>query len=93
MNVDDLYKGKCLITFRYPDGSEIQCVSTLNEELLKNLALDYVDGFVDLITRKVIPNDLFNEVEDVFIELDKNPNLSLLDEVFQNPIKRRWEDA
>lgn len=93
MEVDILYKGKCLITFRYPDGSEIQCVTTLNQELLENLGLDYVDGFVDLITRKIIPFDLFTEVKDIFIDYGKEPNLSPLDEIFQNPIKRRWEDA
>lgn len=93
MSVDDLYKGKCLITFRYSDGSEVQCISTLNEELLKNLALDHVDGLVDLITRKIIPNELFYDIGDIFIELDKTTNLSILDELFQNAIKRRWEDA
>lgn len=93
MFVDDLYQGKCLITFRYSDGSEVQCISTLNEELLKNLALDHIDGLVDLITRKIIPNELFYDIKDIFIELNKTPNLSILDELFQNAIKRRWEDA
>lgn len=93
IDVDKLYEGKCLLTFRYPDGSEIQCISTLNEEILKNLALDYVDGFVDLITRKIIPNELFIEVRDIYVDLNKSTNLSPLDEMFSNAIKRRWEDA
>lgn len=90
-DIEDLYKGKCLITFRETDGSEVQCVATLNEELLKNLALDHVDGIVDLISRKIIPTELFLETKDVFVEYGKEPHLSLLDETFQNPIKRRWE--
>jgi hypothetical protein len=91
--IDDLYKGKCLVTLRYSDGSEIQCISTLKEEILQNLSLDYVDGLVDLLTMKIIPNDIMLEVDSVTVELNKNILLSPLDETFIDAIKGRWEDA
>lgn len=93
MAIEDLYTGRCLITFRYPDGSEIQCVSTLNSELLDNLGLDYLDEFVDLLSYKIIPSELFTEVEDITIEKKDKTNLSMLDDYFQNAIKRRWKDV
>lgn len=92
VNIDDLYVDKCLMTFRYHDGSEVQCIVTLNQQILQRLSLDSVDGFVDLLSYKIIPMELFTETETVYIELGEEPKLSFLDEFFQEAIKRRWED-
>lgn len=93
MDVDNLYKGRCLLTFRYPDGSEIQCITTLNSELLANLNLDYLDDFVDLLSYKIIPSELFAEIDDITIEYTDKTNLTMLDSYFQDAIKRRWKDV
>lgn len=91
--VNELYKGECLITLTYPDGSEIQCISTLNKDILTNRGLLSVDGLVDLSTNKIIPSDLIIEVDSIDVQLGKRKNLSPLDKTFELAIKRRWEDA
>lgn len=93
VDIDMLYEDYCVLTFRYSDGSEVQCVSTLNLSILKNLELDYIDGIVDLLSYKIIPNDLFLNIYELKIERGKELSLSLLDEYFQKSIKRRWSDV
>lgn len=89
-SIDMLYEDYCVLTFRYSDGSEVQCVSTLNLSILKSLGIDYIDGIVDLLSYKIIPNDLFLNIYELKIEKGKELSLSPLDEFFQKSIKRRW---
>lgn len=91
--VDELYNGECLVTLTYPDGSEIQCISTLNRDILANRGLLSVDGLVDLSTNKIIPSDLIIEVDSIDVQIGKRKNLSPLDKTFELAIKRRWEDV
>lgn len=91
MNIDALYFGECLITFKYSDGSEIQCISTLNKDILRDNYIESVDGLVDLLTMRLIPTELFIDAEEIYIESKSITNLTELDEFFQSKIKRRWK--
>ena len=93
INVDKLYDGYCVISFKYADGSEVQCVSTLNLNLLESLGLSDIDGIIDLITYKIIPDNMFLDIDDIVIKEGKEISLTSLDNLFQMSIKRRWEHA
>lgn len=84
-----LQKGYCVLTIKYSDNSQVQCITTLNLELLHKLNLDYIDGFVDILSRKEIPPELLitNEVS---IKEGTQLTLSKLDLLFLKGIKEGW---
>lgn len=88
-NINDLKEGYCVLTIRYPDGSEVQCITTLNPQILKRSGLQYLDGLVDCSARKEIPAELLIENE---VEIHKGTELTLsnLDRLFLNGIKEGW---
>ena len=92
-DIDMLYNGYCIISFKYEDSSEVQCVSTLNLEILKNLGLSHIDGFIDLLTYKLIPDDMFLNISNISIKEGKETTLGNLDSFFQMQIKRRWQNV
>jgi hypothetical protein len=94
MNYEPLFNGRCVLTIRFFDGSEIQSITTLNKDILESLELDKVDGLVDLISLKLIPPELIAR-EDTKITITPGTRLSLnpLDALFQDSIKRYWESA
>lgn len=85
----DLKEGYCVIEIRYPDGSEVQCVTTLNQKILERTGLQFIDGLVDFSCRKEIPPELLIENE---VSLHKGNQLTLsnLDKLFLNGIKEGW---
>lgn len=89
MNTDLLFKGFCRLRIIYPDSSEVQCITTLNPTELSKMNLNYVDGFVDVTTRREIPSELLT-TQRVEIEEGTNLTLSKLDALFQNAIKNTW---
>lgn len=89
MNTDLLFKGFCRLRIIYPDNSEVQCITTLDQNELSKMNLDYVDGFVDVITRREIPPELLT-TQRIVIEEGATLSLSTLDALFQNAIKNTW---
>lgn len=84
-----LQKGYCVLTITYRDGSEVQCITTLNPGLLQRLGLGHIDGFVDITVRKEIPAELLIN-NDVSIKEGTTLTLSELDKLFMKGIKEGW---
>lgn len=89
LNTELLFEGECVLCIKFPDGSEIQSVTTLNPEILRNLGLNHVDGLVDIITRRDIPME-YLATQEIVITPGRKLTLNPLDRLFQNNIKRRW---
>ena len=89
MDINSLFDRKMIIVFRLPDYSCLQCVTTLNPTLLKELGLDHIDGLVDLQTRRIIPEDMFTYSFELYEE--GNYQLPSLDSLFQEGGKTHWE--
>jgi hypothetical protein len=94
MDYEPLFHGRCVLTVRFKDGSEIQSITTLNRDILESLELEKVDGLVDLINLKLIPPELIarNDTQ-VVITPGTKLTLNPLDALFQDSIKRYWESA
>ena len=92
MNIEPLFKGRCVISIKFSDGSEIQTISTMSKEILESLDIVDCDGFVDLTCMRIIPPELLLR-EDTEITINPGTKLTLdpLDELFQNSIKNTWE--
>jgi hypothetical protein len=88
-DISKLQDGYCVLTITYPDNSEVQCITTLNPDLLSRLDLDYIDGLVDITIRKEIPAELLIE-NDISIMKGTQLTLSKLDLLFLNGIKEGW---
>lgn len=94
MNIKDLKKGKGRITFTYYDGTRIVIVTTLSETLLYKEGLPSIDGFIDILSQRVVPMYLFKEVDHIKIDgqID-NPyfDLTPIEVLLQEGVKMVWE--
>ena len=91
MNINLLFDGIYYLTFILSDGSQIRCKTTLNSDILHNLGYANVDGFVDLLSGRVIPEDMFT-FDFVISSLDSQA-LPRLDSLFQDGGKVHWKLA
>ncbi len=84
-----LFDRICDIVFTLEDNSEVLCTVTLNDEILASKGWKSVDGFIDLITGRVIPPDLFSIPFNIY-EHDTY-KLSPLDKIFNDGGKISWQ--
>lgn len=92
MNADTLFLQLCRIVFTYPDNSKIICTSTLNEVILNKNNLTSVDGLVDFLSMKIIPEELFSECDikiDGFVE-DPFFDVNVFYAFVQEGVKTLW---
>lgn len=94
MDIEILFKRRCLVSLSFSDGSEIQCITTLNPTILESLNLSEVDNFVDLTCMKKIPNELL-VADNIKVTISPTTKITLseLDLLFQDSIKNHWENA
>lgn len=76
------------IVFTLADGSQILCATTLNNGILAKRGWDSFDGFIDLITEREIPPDMFNHVFTIYEH--NTYELAPLDKIFNNGGKVSW---
>lgn len=57
-----LFEGICTLNFRFEDGSVIQCISSLNEDVLRMHGLGSIDALLDLEERRPIPEYLLEKL-------------------------------
>lgn len=77
------------IVFTFEDGSEILCAVTLNEDILTSMGWNNVDGFIDILSGRVIPPGLFSMP--FTIHEQGTYKLSSLDEIFNDGGKLSWQ--
>lgn len=58
-DITKLFTDICDIVFSLEDNSEILCVTTLNKGILAKRGWDSFNGFIDLLTEREIPPELF----------------------------------
>lgn len=87
--MNELFSNIVDLVFTLEDGSELLCKTTLCSEILNNLGLGHVDGFVDLSTNRIIPEDMFEY--DFIVKPEGTHKLSALDSFFQLGGKVHWE--
>lgn len=78
------------VVITYPDGSQLEIVTTLNEEILGDYD-DKYDGFIDLVERLKVPNELFSEEVKIEVFPDMERHISKLSEFVQKGVKSLWE--
>lgn len=83
-----LFTGIYDIVFTLADGSQILCAVTLDNGILAKRGWDSFDGFIDLITEREIPPDMFSY--DFEIYEHNTYKLKHLDELFNNGGKVSW---
>lgn len=90
--MNDLFSRVCEILFTFDDGSTTLCTATLNEAILAERGFESVNGFVDLSSGKIIPEDLF---DNPFTILPQNTKAkqTRLDEIFNSGGKVHWSPA
>ena len=84
-----LFDGVYDIVFTLADGSEILCAVTLNTGILARRGWDSFDGFIDLITEREIPQDLFSYNYKIYEH--NTYKLKPLDELLHNGGKISWQ--
>lgn len=84
-----LFDGIYDIVFTLADGSQILCAVTLDNRILAKRGWDSFDGFIDLITEREIPLDLFSY--EFHIYNHNEYKLSKLDEIFSSGGKVAWK--
>lgn len=87
--MNELFNGIVDLVFTLGDGSELLCKTTLCCEILNSLGLGAVDGFVDLSTNRIIPEEMFEY--DFTVKPEGTHELSALDSFFQPGGKAHWE--
>ena len=90
--MDELFSRVCKIVFTFEDGSTILCETTLNQELLNNRGFNEVNGFVDLSSGRIIPEELFDLPFEI-LPHNTNPNRTSLDTLFDIGGKIHWSTA
>ena len=84
-----LFNQICDIVFTLEDNSQMLCKTTLNEGILSQHGWADLDAFVDLLSNRIIPDEMF---ENDFIILDENTaSLSELDSMFIDGGKISWK--
>lgn len=77
------------IVFRMSDGSEILCRTSLNPDILQAKGYANVDGFVDFLSSRIIPQEMFEQ--EFSIEPQGEYQLNSLDAIFQTGGKVHWD--
>lgn len=85
-----LEEGICTLVVTYSDGSQLEIVTTLNEETLRDYDADY-DGFIDLVERLQVPNEVFTEDATIEVFPDMTSRISKLDKFIQKGVKGLWK--
>lgn len=90
--MQQLFSSICDIIFTLEDNSQIRCRTTLDPKLLQEQGYNSnIDGFIDLSSGRLIPEDLF---ENSFIICSESENpLSDLDKMFNLGGKIHWNIA
>lgn len=78
------------VVITYPDGSQLAIVTTLNTEILRDYDEDY-DGFIDLVERLRVPNEIFTEEASIEVFPDMEEHISKLSEFVQRGVKSLWK--
>lgn len=94
MDIEELNHNKGRMTFKYYDGTRIVVVTTLSETLLYKEGLPSVDGFIDILSRRVVPLYLFKEVSQITIDNHIDCpyfDLTPIEIVLQEGVKMVWE--
>lgn len=86
--MNELFKRICTVIFTLGDGSKIICRVTLNSEILAENGMLDVDGFVDLMSMREIPEELFEQEFEICEDTHK---ISNLDKMFQDGGKLQWK--
>lgn len=84
-----LFDRICDIVFTLEDGSQILCAVTLDRGVLAKRGWDSFDGFIDLITEREIPQDMF--LYDFTVYEHNEYKLSKLDAIFSSGGKVSWK--
>lgn len=87
--MEKLFYDLCDIVFTLGDGTQILCKSTLNSEILRKAGYDTTDGFVDFMSKRLIPEELFSRPFQVLAE--DTARLSELDSMFISGGKVAWQ--
>lgn len=77
------------IVFSLEDNSEVLCVTTLNKGILAKRGWDSFNGFIDLLTEREIPPEMF--LQDFKIYNHGSYTLSKLDSIFNSGGKISWK--
>jgi hypothetical protein len=88
MDLNILFDDLCTLKFIYPDGSIVECISTLNRNLLRLYGLDGIDGLVDLLSSKPIPSYLLDKLTE--IHKGANKDLDPLDLLLESGTRLGW---
>jgi hypothetical protein len=84
-----LEEGICTVVITYSDGSQLEIITTLNDEILGDYDSNY-DGFIDLVERLQVPNEVFTEDATVEVYPDMTSRISKLDKFIQKGVKGLW---
>lgn len=87
--MNSLFDRICDVVFILKDGSQILCKVTLNENILQKLGYAMSDDFIDIMTGRIIPDELFDNKFQVLPE--DTVVLSELDKMFLDGGKISWK--
>lgn len=90
LGMEVLENGIGTIVVTYKDGSQIAVVTTLDTEILRDYD-DTYDGFIDLVERLRVPNELFSEEVSIEVFPDMEEHISKLSEFVQRGVKSLWK--
>ncbi len=84
-----LFNGIYDIVFTLADGSQVLCAVTLNVGILARKGWDSFNGFIDLITEREIPPDMFSYKFQIYEH--GSYALTPLDAIFSDGGKISWK--
>lgn len=84
-----LFEDLCDIVFTLEDNSQILCQTTLNQSILKRYGWDLKDDFIDFLSNRIIPFEMFDY--DFKIAPKNTVVLADLDRMFLNGGKVSWK--
>ena len=87
--MNSLFDRICDVVFILKDGSQILCKVTLNENILQKFGYAMSDDFIDIMTGRIIPDELFDNKFQVLPE--DTVVLSELDKMFLDGGKISWK--
>lgn len=86
--MDSLFCELVDIVFTLADGTRLLCRTTLNQDILRQYGYQDFDFFVDFLTNRRIPDELF-EFDFIIAKVD-TVDLCPLDAMFQLGGKLHW---
>lgn len=87
-----LFSRVCKVIFTFDDGSTILCETTLNPEILASKGFSDINGFIDLSSGRIMPEDIFDHKFKILAESEEDPR-SELDKIFDVGGKVHWIPA